>query len=177
MDMPYRLPGAQAGVENDPVTVVSDAFGDCNLMGVRCHGSQQALLGRSEFGQVGVVRPRDNEHVNRCLRIDIAECDRPVVTRHYGRRNLGGSYTAKQAVRHAGDLNVCRVPSAADIYGCTTANPRCTTPRVQRPCQFLASVAQGQACAGGAARHGMLVWGDVQILRRAGPMSKRRPYP
>jgi hypothetical protein len=38
---------------------------------------------------------------------------------------------------------VWRAGDAADIYGCSTANPRCTTPLVQRPRQFLASVAQG----------------------------------
>jgi hypothetical protein len=123
MDMSYRLAGIGASVEDDPVTVVGDALGDCNLMGVRCDGGQKAVLGRSEFSQIGVVRPRDNEHVYRRLRIDIAECDRPLVTRHYGRRYLGGSYSAKQAVRHAEDLNVCRVRSASDIYGCSTANP------------------------------------------------------
>jgi hypothetical protein len=123
-----------------------------------------------------VVRPRDNEHVNRCLRIDIAECDRPLVTGHYSRRNLGGSYGAKQAVRHTEDLNVCQVRGAADIYGCTTANPRCTTPLVQRPRQSLASVAQGRACAGVVAKAWDAVWGEVRILMQAGPTSKRRLY-
>jgi hypothetical protein len=177
VDVPYGLAGIGAGVENDPVTVLSDAFRDGNLMGVRCHGGQQAGLGRSEFGQIGVVRPRDNEHVNRCLRIDIAECDRPLVTRHYCRRNLGGSYGAKQAVRHAEDLNVCQVPGAADIYGCCTANPRCTTPLVQRPRQFLAPSLRDGACAGVVAKAWDAVWGEVQILMQAGPMSKRRLYP
>jgi hypothetical protein len=148
VDVPNRLAGIGTSVEDDPVTVVGDAFRDCHLVGVSCDGGQQAFLGRSEFGQIGVVRPRDNEHVNRCLRIDIAECDRPLVTRDYGRRYLGGGNGAKQAVRHAEDLNVCQVRSAADIYGCTTANPRCTTPLVQRPRQFLASVAQGLVMRG-----------------------------
>jgi hypothetical protein len=153
VDVPYRLAGIRAGVEDDPVTPIGDALSDCDLMGVRRHGGQQAILGRGKFSQIGVVRPRDNEHVNRCLRIDIAECDRPLVTRHYGRRYFGGSDGAKQAVRHAEDLNVCQACGAADIYGCSTANPRCTTPLVQRPRQFLASVAQrrhacGRRCEG-----------------------------
>jgi hypothetical protein len=178
MDMRYRLPCVGTGVEDDPVAVVGDAFRHGNLMGVSCDGGQQAVLGCSEFGQIGVVRPRDNEHVNRCLRIDIAECDRPLVARHYGRRYLGGGYGAKQAVRHAEDLNVCRVPSAADIYGCSTANPRCTTPSgaAASPVSGFrrsGTVMRGRCCEG----IGMWVWGEVQILRRAGPMSKRRPYP
>jgi RNA polymerase sigma-70 factor (sigma-E family) len=152
MDVPYRLAGTGAGVEDDPVTVVGDTLRDCNVMGVRCDGSQEAVLGHGELGQIGVMRPRDNEHVNWCLRIDIAECDGPLVTGHYRRRYFGGSDGAKQAVRHAEDLNVCQVRGAADIYGCTTANPRCTTPLVQRPRQLLASVAQGQACAGAVAK-------------------------
>ena len=178
MDVPDCLTGIGASVEHDPVTVVCDAFRDCDLMGVSCDGSQQAGLGRSEFGQIGVVRPRDNEHVNRCLRIDIAECDRPLVTRDYGRRYLGGGNGAKQAVRHAEDLNVCQVPGAADIYGCCTANPRCTTPSgaTASPVSGFrrsGTVMRGRCCEG----IGMWVWGEVQILRQAGPMSKRRSYP
>jgi len=152
VDVPDCLAGIGASVEHDPVTVVCDAFRDCDLMGVSCDGSQQAGLGRSEFGQIGVVRPRDNEHVNRCLRIDIAECDRPLVTRDYGRRYLGGGNGAKQAVRHAEDLNVCQVPGAADIYGCSTANPRCTTPSGATASPVSGSVAQGRSCAGAAAK-------------------------
>ena len=178
MDVPYGLAGTWAGVEDHTVTVVSDVFRDCDLVGVRCHGGKQAVVGRSEFGQIGVVRPRDNEHVYRCLRIDIAECDRPLVTRHYSRRNLGGSYGAKQAVRHTEDLNVCQVPGAADIYGCTTANPRCTTPSgaTASPVSGFRRSGTGHARAL-LRRHGMRAWGEVQILKQAGPMSKRRLYP
>jgi hypothetical protein len=178
MDVPNRLAGIGASVEDDPVTVVRDAFLDCHFMGVSCDGGQQAVLGCGELGQICVVRPRDNEHVNRCLRIDIAECDRPLVTRHYGRRYLGGGYSAKQAVRHAEDLNVCQVRSAADIYGCSTANPT-----VHHPSGATASPVSGFRRSGTGIRGRccegieMWVWGEVQILRQAGPMSKRRLYP
>ena len=106
MDVPYRLAGVGASVEDDPVTGIGDTLGDRNLMGVRCHCGQEAVLGRGELSQIGEVRPRDNEHVYWCLRIDIAEGDRPVVTRHYRCRYFSGGDGAKQAVRHAEDLNV-----------------------------------------------------------------------
>ena len=148
MDMLDRLAGLGASVEDDPVTTLGDTLSDRNLMCVRREGGQQALIGHSELSQIGVVRPRDDKHVNRSLRIDIAESDRPLIARNYRRRYFGGRYGTKQAVSHAEDLNVCQARGAADIYGCTTANPRCTTPLVQRPRQFLASVAQGLVMRG-----------------------------
>jgi hypothetical protein len=178
MDMLDGLAGVGAGVENDPVTALSDTLGHRNLMGMRRNGGQQALLSRSEFSQIGVMRPRDDKHVNRRLRIDIAESDSPLIARNYRRRYFGGGYGAKQAVSHAEDLNVCQARSAADIYGCTTANPRCTTPLVQRRRQFPAFRRSGTGHARALLRRqGMWVWGEVQILRQAGPMSKRGPYP
>lgn len=148
MDVLHRLAGVGASIKDDPVTAIGDTLGDRDVMGVRRDGRQQAVPGRSEVSQIGVVRPRDNEHVYRRLRIDIAEGNRPLIARNYRRRYFGGGYGAKQAVCHAGDLNVCQVRGAADIYGCTTANPRCTTPLVQRPRQLLASVAQGLVMRG-----------------------------
>lgn len=162
MDMLDGLAGVGAGVEDNPVTALGDALGDRNLMGVRRDGGQQALLGRSQFGQIGVMRPWDYKHVNRSLRIDIAEGDRPLITRNYRRRYFGGGYGAKQAVSHAEDLNVCQARGAADIYGCTTANPRCATPLVQRPRQFLASVAQGLVMRGRCCEAGMWVGGKCR---------------
>jgi hypothetical protein len=143
MDMLDGLAGVGASVEDNPVTAIGDSLGDRNLMGMRRNRGQQALLGRSEFSQIGMMRPRDDKHVNRRLRIDIAEGDSPLIAGNYRRRYFVGGYGAKQAVSHAEDLNVCQACGAADIYGCPTANPRCTTPLVQRRRQFLASVAQG----------------------------------
>ncbi len=143
MDMAHRLAAVSAGVEHNPVARIGDTLGDRDLMRVGCDVGEQAVSGRRELSQIGVVGSRNNEHVYGCLRIDIAEGDRPLGARNYRCWYFGGRDGAKQALRHAVDLNVCPAWNAADIYGGRTANPRCTTPLVQRPRQFLASVAQG----------------------------------
>jgi len=148
MNVAHGLAAVSAGVEDDPVARVGDSLGDRDLVRVGGEVGQQAVPGRSEISQIGVMCARDNEHVYGCLRIDIAEGDRPLGARNYRCWNLGGRDGAKQALWHAEDLNVCPAWNAADIYGCTTANPRCTTPLVQRPRQFLASVAQGLVMRG-----------------------------
>jgi hypothetical protein len=79
MDMLDRLAGLGTSVEDNPVTALGDTLGDRNLVGVLRDGGQQALFGRSELSQIGVVRPRDDKHVNRSLRIDIAEGDSPLI--------------------------------------------------------------------------------------------------
>jgi len=130
MDMPDSLPAMGAGVEDNPVAVAGHALGHRHLVGVGDQFGQQAVADRGQLSQVGVVSARDHEYVYGSLRIDIAEGDCPVISGHYGRGYLVSGNGAEQAVRHAGDLNVWRVWNAADIYGCTTANPRCTTPLV-----------------------------------------------
>jgi hypothetical protein len=148
MNVAHGLAAVSAGVEDDPVARIGDTLGDRDLMRMGREVGQQAVSGRHELSQIGVVDSRDNEHVYGGLRIDIAEGDRPLRARNYRCWYLGGRDGAKQAVWHALDLNVCPACDAADIYGVTTANPRCTTPLVQRPRQFLASVAQGLVMRG-----------------------------
>jgi hypothetical protein len=137
------LPGLGTGIEDDAITGIGDAFNDRHLVGMGYEVRQQPVAGGRKLGQVCVMLPSYHKYVYRSLRINVAERDCPRISGHYGRRYVGGGNAAEQAVRHAEDLNVWRAGAAADIYGCSTANPRCTTPLVQRPRQFLASVAQG----------------------------------
>ena len=130
MDMPHSLPAMGAGVEDDPVAVVGQALGRRHLVRVRDQLGQLAVAGGGQLSQVGMVSARYHEYVYGSLRIDIAEGDCPVFSGHYGRGYLVSGNGAEQTVGHAGDLNVWRAWNAADIYGCTTANPRCTTPLV-----------------------------------------------
>jgi RNA polymerase sigma-70 factor (sigma-E family) len=178
MDMLDGLAGVGAGVEDDPVTALSDTLGYRNLMGMRRNGGQQALLSRSEFSQIGVMRPRDDKHVNRRLRIDIAESDSPLIARNYRRRYLGGGYGAKQAVSHAEDLNVCQARSAGDIYGCTTAIPRCTTPSgaTAPPVSGFPSL-RDWSCAGAVAKAGDVGVGGSADLEASGSDEQTSPIP
>jgi hypothetical protein len=143
MHMIHRLTAVSPGVEDDAVASVRDALGYRDLPCVGDQLGQQAGVSRRQLAQVRIVLPRDDQDMHRGLRIDVSESDSSGIFRHDGRWNLGRGNTAEQAVRHAEDLNVWQAWRAADIYGCSTANPRCTTPLVQRPRQFLASVAQG----------------------------------
>ena len=126
------LARVRAGVEDHTVAAVRDALRDGDIVRVRDDVGQQTVPCRCQLAQVGVMGARDNENVYRCLRIDVTERDRPRAAGHYRRRNIGCGDAAEQAVGHGEDLNVCRVRDASDIYGCTTANPRCTTPLVRR---------------------------------------------
>jgi hypothetical protein len=139
----HGLASVGAGVEDDAVTGAGDALGDRHLVGVRDQVRQQAVASGRQLGQVGVVRPRDHKYVNGSLRINVTEGDRARITGHYDRRYVSGSNGTEQAVRHAEDLNVYRAGDAADIYGCSTANPRCATPLVQRLASLWLSVARG----------------------------------
>jgi hypothetical protein len=138
-----RLPGLSAGIEDDAIPALGNTFSDRHLVGVGDEVGQQPVAGGRKLGQVGVMVPSYHKYVYGSLRINVAERDCPGISGHYGRRYVGGGNAAEQAVRHAEDLNVWRAGDAADIYGCSTANPRCTTPLVQRPRQLLASVVQG----------------------------------
>jgi len=124
-----------------------------------------------------VVVARDDEYVDRSLRVNVTERDRARIAGHYGRRYLGGSNTAEQALGHGEDLNVYRAGDAADIYGCSTANPRCTAPLVQRPRQLLAFCRSGMSHARVLMRRHRWAWGEVQFFSRAGLITEYREDP
>lgn len=123
MHVLHGLPGIRARVEHHPVPILGQPLADRHLVGMGNDLVEQAVTGGCELRQVGVMRPRDNKHVYGRLRIDIPEGDGPSIVGHYGRRQVAGRNGAEQAVRHAADLNVSPTWDAADIYGCSTANP------------------------------------------------------
>jgi hypothetical protein len=135
VDMPDSLTAMWPGIEDNPVAILGNALGDGDLVGVCDHVGEQPVTGLVELGQGGEVPPRDHQDMYRRLRVDIAERDSPWLIGHDGRRNVAGDDGAKQTFRHAADLNVWQSGSASDIYGCSAANPRCTTALVQRPRQ------------------------------------------
>lgn len=133
--MPDSLTAVRPGIEDNPVAVIGNALADRYLMGVRDHVGQQAVTSRVELGQGRQVCPRDHQHMHRSLRVNITERDSPGLVGHDGRGHVAIHDGAKQTFGHAADLNVSQAGSASDIYGCSAANPRCTTALVQRPRQ------------------------------------------
>ena len=73
VDVADCLAGAGAGVEDDPVAVLSNALGDGHLVRMGNEVGQQPCFGGRELGQVRVVLARNHKYVNRCLWVDIAE--------------------------------------------------------------------------------------------------------
>src|ERR1700729_295314 len=96
----HRLAGLRPGVEHDPVARVRHALVLRDLRRLLGHLLQQAVAGRRERGQIGVVLPRNDQHVHRRLRIYVTKCDRARAFAYARRRDLPGRYAAEQAVRH-----------------------------------------------------------------------------
>jgi hypothetical protein len=169
------LASVRAGVEDNPVALFCDALGDCHVVGVRNEIRQEPVISGREVRQIGVVVTRDHQDMNGGLRINVAKSDRARIARNYGGGYLSGRNAAEQAVRHGEDLNVYRAGDADHIYGCSTANPRCTAPLVQRPRQDLAFRRSGiESCAG--ADEGTDGRGGMDVARQAGLPVELRPY-
>ena len=79
MDVTYCLAGQRAGVKDDPVAVVGNALGDRHLMRVGDEVGQQPCFGGGKLGQARVMFARNHKYVNRCLRVDIAERQSPLI--------------------------------------------------------------------------------------------------
>src|SRR5260370_41907587 len=174
VDVPDGLPRLRAGIEDDPVAGIRDALGDGDIMSVPDHLGQQTVPRSRQLAQVGVMGARDNEYVYRCLRIDVTECDGPGAAGHYGRGNIGCGDATEQAIGHGADLNGCRGSDACDIYDCSTAKPRSTTPLVQRSRQLLAVRRPAVSHARALLRGMKWAWGGVHEGRRAGAMAAPR---
>jgi hypothetical protein len=98
--MRHGLSGLLAGVEDDAVTATADALGHRDLVRLLDHLGEQAVIGGGERRDVGEVLLRDDEHVSRSLRVDIAERQYPVGLPDRGRGDLTGDDGAEQAVSH-----------------------------------------------------------------------------
>ena len=160
VDVGDGLPGLRAGVEDDPVAALCDALGHSDLVSMGDEIGKQPVACGGQLSHIGMVVARDHEDMDGSLRINVPEGDRARITRNYGRRYLGSRNTAEQTVGHTGDLNVWQAEGAADIYGCPTANPRCTNPLVQRPPPIAGFPSpRDETCAGALGRHGWVLGG------------------
>ena len=115
MDVVDGLPGLRAGVEDHAVAVVGDSLGDGNVPGVGHELGQQALIGGGQPGQIRVMGPRDHQHVDRGLRVDIAKGDSTGTSRHNRGRNVTGGNGAEQAISHVAILTSAR-PATSCTY-------------------------------------------------------------
>ena len=77
----HGLAGVPTGVEDHTVSGFGDAFSHCHLMGLGRDLGEQALVG-GDGGQVAMVIARNHQHMNRRLRIYVAECERARAFEH-----------------------------------------------------------------------------------------------
>ena len=75
------LARVSAGIEDHTVSGIGDAFSHCHLMGLGRDLGEQSLVG-GQGGQVAVVIARNHQHMNRRLRIYVAECERASAFQH-----------------------------------------------------------------------------------------------
>jgi len=75
----HRLPGVRVAVENRPVTPIGVAGGLRERRTPPHDLSDKAVIVGSELVEAGDVASRDDQHVRRCLRIDVLEGDDAVV--------------------------------------------------------------------------------------------------
>src|ERR1700722_7921831 len=111
----HRLAAVGAGVEHDPVPAVGHSLRDRDPVGLGRHLGQQAPGGRRHGGQVGVVLTRDDQDMDRGLRVDIAERYSALALHDFLRRDLTGNDAAKETLRHRVILT-CASPSGALTY-------------------------------------------------------------
>lgn len=100
------LTRVRPGVEDHPVAALADPLALSDLARVLDKVTEQVTVGGRERGQVGVVLPRDYQHVHGGLRVDVAEGESPRFSRHDSGRYVARGDAAEKAVRHGEDLNV-----------------------------------------------------------------------
>ena len=98
--MPDGLPAVLAGVEDDPVPGVLDAFGHGDLPGRANELVKQPGARCGKFCHIGEVIPGDQQDVRRRLGVDVTEGEYPLPVQHYRGRDLPGSDPAEQAIWH-----------------------------------------------------------------------------
>lgn len=98
MQVEDALPGLGADVRHDPVPTRDARIGRDGADGPK-HVSQEVTIGIGQGVGVGNVVARNDEHVGRCLRVDVSEGDDLLVGEHDLRRNLARHDAAEQAVQ------------------------------------------------------------------------------
>jgi hypothetical protein len=109
MDVRDGLACIGAGVEDDAIAVPADPLRLRDAVHSGDHLTEQPTVRGGERRDVRIVLLRDDEHVCRSLRVDIAEGQDPIRFKHRGRRDFAGHDGAEQAFSH---MQILGLPSA-----------------------------------------------------------------
>src|SRR5579875_603996 len=153
------LAGALAGVEDDPVAGVRDAFGLGDLAGEVGDLVEQAVTGFGHGGQVLMVLFGDNEYMRGCLRVNIPEREGAWTIENPRRRYLPGHNLAEKTVRHRRNLNVRLIPG----YCLPSVAPAAPAPPASSRRRCICAVDLSCTCAwhtgrGGRSRRTLQGW-------------------
>lgn len=136
MSVRDRLAGLTACIEDNAIPGLRDALRHGYFVRLGDDLGQQPVTGRSQAHQVRIVRFRNDQYVDRCLRIDVAKCKRALSFEHPRRRDVAGHDFAKQAVGH-GPILTCDVLTRLTTYK-VAARRTCSAPQPERPVGPLA---------------------------------------
>ncbi len=76
--MTDRLASVTARIKDNAVTGLGNTLSDRDLVGLHRYLGKQPVLRACQARQIRIVLFGNDEHVNRSLRIDVAECERAV---------------------------------------------------------------------------------------------------
>lgn len=99
MDMEYTLAGAGSVVDHDPIAI-HDIFVAGDPPSDQQQVSQDLTILPGSFIQRRDVSFRNNEHVRRRLRVDVAKRKGPIILKNKLRWNLPVDDFAKEAILH-----------------------------------------------------------------------------
>ncbi len=111
MDVRDDLARVGAGVEDHAIAILADPLRLRDAVHPGNHLAEQPAVRGGERRDVGIVLLRDDEHVRRGLRVDIAEGQDPVRFKHRGRGDFAGHDGAEQAFSHAKILGLPGAPT------------------------------------------------------------------
>jgi hypothetical protein len=92
--MRHGLAGMTTGIEDHTVPGIGYAFSHRHLVRLLRDLGEQAGIG-GDGGKVGVMIPRDYQHMNGSLRIYVAECKRAGTIEYQRGRHLAGRDSAE----------------------------------------------------------------------------------
>jgi len=92
--MGHGLASVSTGVEDHTIAGFRDALSHRHLMCLGRDLGEQALV-RRDGGQITMMNARNHEHMNRRLRIYVAECERASAFEYHRSRHLTGRDSAE----------------------------------------------------------------------------------
>src|SRR5579884_2722695 len=145
-----RLTAVAADVRDEAVARAGDPLVVRNALREAEHPAPQLVVLNTELVRGDDVLPRDDEHVHRCLRVDVANGEDRIVLSHVRRGDLVPADAAEETVTHAGMSVPRRAPAST-----ASARTRSSAPRLSdaasgtviswypavRPCAPLPSTA------------------------------------